>query len=321
MTNQPDLYPVELVAPDISDFASGNMGIPYVWRFDSGLPGPNVMLSAIVHGNEPCGAIALDWVLRKELQLMAGSLTFAFMNVAAYEAFDPTDPTASRWVDEDFNRIWDKETLEGDRDSVELRRAREVRPALEGLDFLLDLHSMPHIAPPVMMSGGQTRGTELAARIGVPEFVIADKGHAEGRRLRDYGRFDDPNSAATALLVECGQHWEESAGELAKETVARFLGMLGMIDPDVAAEFDGERPAQQFFQVTQPVTVQSDRFSFVQPFTGGEIIPKAGTIIGHDGDTPVVTEADNMVLVMPSKRLSKGQTAVRLATQTHVAPV
>ena len=32
---------------------------PRVWHFDSGVPGKRVMLSALIHGNELCGAWAL----------------------------------------------------------------------------------------------------------------------------------------------------------------------------------------------------------------------------------------------------------------------
>jgi hypothetical protein len=53
-------------------------------------------------------------------------------------------------------------------------------------------------------------------------------------------------------------------------------------------------------------------FRFARVFTGLEVIAKAGTLIGWDGDREVRTPYDNCVLVMPSKRLYRGQTAVRL---------
>ena len=311
--NIPNDYPVELSAPDISPYKTGNTGIPYIWRFDSGQPGPNVMISAVVHGNEPCGAIAVDWLLRQEIRPEAGSLSLAFMNIAAYEAFDPADPNATRWVEEDFNRVWGKEVLDGDRDSVELRRAREVRPALEGIDCLLDIHSMQHLAPPLMMTGRHAKAKKLAAAVGVPEKVVGDAGHAAGRRMRDYAAFDDPQAPQTALLIECGQHWEASAGDLAKESAARFLVATGVAAPDLLEAFPASPPPQSAFTVIEAVTIQSEEFVFAEVFSGGEIIAKKGTLLGHDGDREVVTPEDDLMLVMPSKRLWRGQTAVRLA--------
>ena len=104
--NIPNDYPVDLSPPDISAYENGNTGVPYIWTFDSGVAGPNVMISAVVHGNEPCGAIALDWLFQNDVRPVMGRLTLAFMNVAAYQAFDPADPNATRWMEEDFNRVF-----------------------------------------------------------------------------------------------------------------------------------------------------------------------------------------------------------------------
>ncbi|MDU8942081.1 M14 family metallopeptidase [Ovoidimarina sediminis] len=313
--NIPNAYPVELSPPDLSTYAKGSDGVPYIWTFDSGAPGPHAMVSAIVHGNELSGAIAVDWLLNQDVRPSAGKLSFAFMNIAAYAAFDPGDPNATRWVDEDFNRVWDVAVLDGERDSVELRRAREVRPVLDTVDFLFDIHTMQHLAPPLMMSGRHAKSKALAARIGVPERVVGDHGHAAGRRMRDYQEFDDPASPKTALLIECGQHWEAASEDLAKLSAVRFLEVVGMVPQGSIAVGGLPEARQRFFTVVEAVTIESDSFSFAREFTGGEIITEAGTLLGHDGDRPVVTPADNIMLVMPSMRLWKGQTAVRLARE------
>ena len=51
-------YPIEIEPVDISAYKVGNTG-PYVTTFDSGTPGPHVMVMALTHGNELCGAITL----------------------------------------------------------------------------------------------------------------------------------------------------------------------------------------------------------------------------------------------------------------------
>ena len=43
-----------------------------------------------------------------------------------------------------------------------------------------------------------------------------------------------------------------------------------------------------------------------------EVIEKAGTVIGYDGDAAIATPYDECVLIMPSHRASRGTTAVRL---------
>ena len=51
--------------------------------------------------------------------------------------------------------------------------------------------------------------------------------------------------------------------------------------------------------------------AFVEEYQGLEVIPEAGTVIANDGDEPVRTPYDDCVLIMPSRRLVPGQTAVR----------
>jgi len=117
-------YAIELTPPDIELYRAGNTGVEYVSTFDSGSPGPHVLVTALTHGNEICGAIALDRLFRAGLRPRQGKLTLAFDNVAAYCNFDRRVPTASRFVDEDFNRLWAPATLDGERQSTELARAR-----------------------------------------------------------------------------------------------------------------------------------------------------------------------------------------------------
>ena len=311
-------YAVNIEPPDISPYREGNTGVEYVTTFDSGRSGPHVMLSAIVHGNELCGAIALDYLMHHGVRPVAGRLTLAFMNVSAFETFDAANPTISRYVDEDFNRLWTAEVLDGPRDSVELRRARAVRPIVDEVDYLLDIHSMQHSTVPLMMCGPQDKGRRLAGDLAYPEYVVSDAGHAAGRRMRDYAGFADANSPRNALLVECGQHWQPESVEVAREIALRFLAHYEVVDPEFVGEhLSAEMPARQrVIEVTGPITIVTDDFRFTERFRGMEIIEKKGTLIGWDGDEEVRTPYDNCVLIMPSRRLRKGESAVRFGRYT-----
>jgi predicted deacylase len=309
-------YTVELTAPDIEPYRAGNTGIDYVTSFAAAEPGPHVLVTALTHGNEICGAIALDKLLRAGIRPRRGKLTLAFDNVAAYREFDPRYPIASRYVDEDFNRLWSPQTLDGPRRSVELERARALRPAVDAADFLLDLHSMQYATAPLMLAGLLQRSRELARRVGIPELIMCDAGHAAGPRMRDYGGFGDPASPKTALLIECGQHWERRAAEVAVDVMLRFLIALGTVERDDVAslggpEFDA-RPHQRVIEVTEAVAIKGERFDFAGEFRGLEVLPEKGSLIGRDDGREVRTPYDNCVLIMPSRRLVRGQTAVRL---------
>ncbi|MHC5652793.1 M14 family metallopeptidase [Stappia sp. ICDLI1TA098] len=306
--------PLELEKTDISAYLTGNTGIRGVTTFDSGKPGPHVAITAVVHGNELCGPIALDWLFRQQVRPLAGRLSLAFVNLDAYELYDPADPFASRWADEDMNRLWQAETLDDDS-TRERRRARELRPFVDTVDLLLDLHSMQNATDPLTLSGPLEKGRELARAVGYPALVVTDKGHAAGKRMRDYAGFSDPQSPKNALLVECGQHWEKSSADVALATSIRFLRATGVVDAAFgAAELAriGAPAPQSFIEIVEPVTIMTDDFRFEGDFLGQEVIEKAGTVIARDGDKPIVAPHDRTVLIMPSKRLTKGMTAVRL---------
>lgn len=308
-------YPVEIEAPDISAYRDGNLGIPYFTTFESGLPGPKVLITALVHGNELCGAIALDHLFRNDVRPLVGTLTLGFCNVAANAEFQADYPAFSRFIDEDFNRVWDLDILDSDSHSLERERAREIRPIVDDADFLLDIHSMQNATEPLVLAGRHKKGRLLAEKIGAPGLIVHDAGHASGRRMRDYTFFDDPADPRSSLLVECGQHWSRSAASVAVDVTYRFLHAMEMIDDDLLERHVGllpPSPAQTVVEITKAITVTTDSFFFHDDYIGMEVIPKAGTEIGLDGDKPIETPHDNCVLIMPSRRLSLGLTAVRL---------
>jgi hypothetical protein len=96
------------------------------------------------------------------------------------------------------------------------------------------------------------------------------------------------------------------------KSIAGLLHHLDLIPPHPALS----RPApqqQRYAEVTMAITAGSNNFAFVQPYRGGDVIPRRNTVIAVDGDTAIRTPHDNCLLIMPSLRPSRGHTAVRLA--------
>jgi predicted deacylase len=273
-----------------------------------------VVITALVHGNELCGAWALLRLLECDIRPRSGRLSLAFVNTAAYRRFDPAQPKASRYLDEDLNRLWDPATLGGPRRSRELARARELRPLIESADWLLDLHSMQLPARPLLLCGLCEKGRRLAAKMGYPDLVVADRGHSNGARMRDFGAFADPASPRTAMLVECGQHWARASVEVAIATCRRFLEALELVEPGLLDRLcpQPEMSSQRIVNVTDAITVNGGPFRFTQEYYGLEVVPNAGTVIAYDGARPIRTPYDDCILIMPSRRLAPGLTAVRL---------
>ncbi len=301
-------FAVNLAAPDIAGWLAGNTGVPGFTTIASGLPGPHVVVTALMHGNELAGAIVLDAMLRQGISLARGRLTVGFANLGAFARFDPAQPTASRFVDEDLNRLWDPALLDGPRRSVELDRARAMRPLVDQADVLLDLHSMLWPSDALTLSGPTAKGRALGQAIGAPGLVVADHGHVSGPRLIDYAPFTGPGPAAAAL-VEAGQHWEPQTVACTRACLAGLLHATGLV-PASAPNPSGK---VRLAEVTVAVTAATAAFAFLRPFRGGEVIPTRNTLIALDGTAEIRTPHDNCMLVMPSLRPSRGHTAVRLA--------
>ncbi len=312
---------IEAVFPDIGEWASSNTRFPHVWTFVGDAPGPHVCVNALVHGNEVCGAIAGDWLLRAltagetPLRPLRGALSVTFANVDAYQSFDASEPFDSRCVDEDFNRLWDAATLDGNRDSRELRRARVLRPFYDTVDHLLDLHSMLEPAPPISLAGDTAKGLALARAMGAPEHILVDSGHAAGKRLRDYAGFGDASSPKSAVLIECGQHWEHAVGDVAKQVTLRFLKHFDILDATwIRAHLDAAIGArlQRVVDIGTVVTHTGIAFRWLRPIRGLEVIARANTLIAMDGEREVRTPHADAVMVMPVPNPKLGQTAVRI---------
>ena len=311
----------ELPLPGIAAWRAGNTGAEGVWHFESGQPGRHVLISALIHGNEICGAWALKGLLEAAIRPQRGALTLMFCNLAAFDTFDAARPDAARFVDEDLNRQWSPARLQSGS-SLERRRAAELRPFVERADWLLDLHSMHEPSAPLLLTGVQPRNLDLARRLGAPEHIVIDAGHQDGTRMRDYGRFGLTDAAAgdsRSLLVECGFHGELASRAVAQDQCLRFIAATGIVDAaELARLLPGWRladaPRQWALQVTGPVVAKNERFTFTEAFTGLEMIARAGTVIGDNDGEPVTTPYDDCVLVMPSTRQARaGVSVVRFA--------
>ncbi|QEI08018.1 succinylglutamate desuccinylase [Pigmentiphaga aceris] len=310
------LRPFALAYSDISTERVGNTDTEGVWHFDSGKPGRKVLLTALIHGNEICGAWALKHLLAAGIRPRTGSLTLAFCNLAAFDRFDANDNLSSRFVEEDMNRVWSEDKL-ASGSTIERRRAAQLVPWVKQADWLLDFHSMSASDDPLQLSGLQQRNIDLALELGNPTYTISDAGHAAGVRMRDYGRFGEAGDNGTrSLLIECGFHGAIEAESVALDNMARFLVASGIVERDdlPANWFAPSAARPQALLVTEAVTATSTDFRFSQEWQGMEELPEAGTVIAYSNGEPVVTPYDRCVLIMPSGQAAQpGLTMVRLA--------
>jgi predicted deacylase len=305
-SNSPDF---EVLPRDLKDYRNGNTGVDYVHRFHSGRPGPHVLVNALTHGNEFCGMVAATHLLDTGVRPKIGTLTVSFANVEAYESFDRADPFKSRLLVHNLNRIWSAQWLDGNEQSPELRRARELRPIVAAADHILDIHSTAQPVQPFWVYPGFERNTQAAMAIGVPDIhLVMPSGMKTGTPLIEHGLHGQARHHGVALVAECGQHFLRASAQLATEVTMRFLAHFGLVDRDASWRPPG--PQRRYELITTPV-IKTETMRFSRPVVGMETFAK-DELIATDGAEQIRSPCDGCTIFMPARMPIVGRELVYL---------
>lgn len=307
MSQNPPVF--EVLPRDLSAYRQGNVGIDYVHRFESGKPGPHVLINALTHGNEICGMVAATHLLDTGVRPLIGTLTISFANVAAYESFDPSRPFESRQLVHNLNRVWSAGELDGTVASPELDRARVLRPVVAAADHILDIHSTSQDVQPFWVYPAYPRNAEVALAIGNPPVhLVMPSGLGSGTPLIQHGRHGQATGDGVALVVECGQHFRQSAADVATAVALDFLAHFGLVDAVAGRPALG---AQRRYELLETCMVRTPDFAFTRPIEGFEVFAK-DELIATDGTLEIRALCDHCTVMMPTREPIVGREAVYL---------
>ncbi len=307
MTQNPPVF--EVLPRDLSAYRQGNVGIDYVHRFESGKPGPHVLINALTHGNEICGMVAATHLLDTGVRPLIGTLTISFANVAAYESFDQSRPFESRQLVHNLNRVWSAGELDGSAASPELDRARALRPVVSAADHILDIHSTSQDVQPFWVYPAYARNAEVAQAIGRPPVhLVMPSGLGSGTPLIQHGRHGQADGTGVGLVVECGQHFLQSAADVATAVALDFLAHFGLITTPENRPVPG---AQHRYELLETCMVRTPQFCFTRPLEGFEVFAQ-GELIATDGPHEIRALCDDCTVMMPTRAPIVGREAVYL---------
>ena len=282
--------------------------------------GPKLIVTGAVHGNETAGTQGIRRMLAEidsgDIEIVRGSVTFVpVCNPLAYNQM-------RRMGDRNLNRRLQPTATPQD---FEDRIANALCPLLAAHDVLLDLHSFRSPGQPFVMRGpANNRGTlepfshaaaeaQLAAHVGpsriVEGWMAAYAGGVARRRvmaLTPGAVHEDPSygvgttefmraQGGYGITLECGQHDDLAAPEVAYFAIRQTLALLELADIPLM-------PPAQPFECLALVEVtdrhaEADRFakawSSFDPLAAGELIavradgqelraPQAGHIVFPD---------------------------------------
>jgi succinylglutamate desuccinylase len=222
-------------------------------------------------------------------------LTLSFANTLAYERFLEGRDLPARYLDRDLNRLWRDDWIDEDTSSREAARARELRPVLASVDTLLDLHSTATVSQPFLVLADLDKSRAIADAVAIPPCQqLMPGGCLDGRHMIDYGHFADPDDPAVAVTLECGQHDDPAAADVAQGVALRLLEVLDVV-PAQAMQFDSKACAIRRLRTIEPYTVQSDRFEMCIR-RGGFVSVRSGETVASDGGEDVVAPYDSIIV-------------------------
>lgn len=214
-----------------------------IGRLGSSAEGPTLICLGSVHGNEPAGTIGLERVvaeLRRSGVVPRGELLALTGNRQALAR-------GVRWVDEDLNRIWLRDTVEELRfaelasgsEAAELQELEiEIRQAIERAQneiWILDLHTTSGEGPPFGVLDDTLPNREFAAIFGIP-FVVGLEEELDGTVLSYYVA-----KGLRTFGLECGQHDDAASADRAEAAIWMALVGIGLLPEDGVPDLAGSR--------------------------------------------------------------------------------
>lgn len=307
--------------------------------YASARPGPRLIVLGAVHGDETCGTRAIERVVGEiddgTIRLVAGHLTLIpVANPLAYAE-------RRRTGDRNLNRkLVPTPTPREHEDHV----ANWLCPLLGEHEVLLDLHSFRSPGVPFVFLGPPDnagavepfaqagREEAIALRLGVGRAVdgwLATYAAGSERRrtlaatVPDAKLDTDPaygigtteymrSVGGCGVTLECGQHDDPEAPEVAHRAITRTLAHLGLSDAPDPAPMQG----MQSLRLCEVVDKTNAADAFAKSWHSFDAVA-AGERIGTRADgTPVVAPFAGMI-VFPNSAAETGQEWFYLAKESE----
>ncbi len=267
-------------------------------------PRPYIGVCGSIHGNEPCGALAVHRIAgdfeSRALAPAKGTLFLIHANPVATSLGLRHTPEG-----DDLNRLWDFAFVDALRQEAwgyEHHRVLELKELLGDLDIFLDLHSATTATPSFGVSNGEAPIDEVAQQIGISYLVQSWYGLAD-KVIIGFMKL----AGIPALSVECGAHNDPELANQAYNIALSFLRATGAIDD--GRETDGNDV--KTVHVVETITKPSEDFGFGSPWTGFQEL-EPGTLLGRDRVTEIRVSR-RCYAVLPNDEVAVGDDVIYLA--------
>jgi predicted deacylase len=258
--------------------------LPETRTFLGALPGPRLLVLGAIHGDEPCGPLAIGRIIE---EIESGALTLARGTLACIAVANPeAQARNARFVEENLNRIF-KEWPEPS--SYEQRLANVLAQEVRDCDYLLDIHSMTAKSEPTVFVDFPTPENRALAQVLGMRYAILGwpELYADSAYLASYDTTQYAHAVGKpGVLIECGQHEDPEAAEVAYRALRAALMHLSMIEG--AAEplpLASVRMRELYIKRSDEDAFPRD-WRHLDPFEKGDVLastPAGDIVAGFDG--------------------------------------
>lgn len=263
--------------------------------FKGAEPGPKLLAFGAIHGDEPCGSIALQRFIDEGHKLVRGTLTL--VPICNPKAFAEN----IRYTEANLNRVFYRSESPT---TYEASLAQELIPLVLEADMLLDLHSFHGDGNPYLFLDYDTPGNrQLAQAVDIPQWVVGWPDlYAANPELNsgDTVGFACANGKA-AILVECGQHKDKEAPFVAYNCLRRMLHAL-----DVLPFENFTLPRSPACSRMTHVVVCDKDGRFVQSWRNFDEITEGAPVIAYE-DGSVLKAPQDGYIILPRNHATKGE--------------
>jgi predicted deacylase len=250
-------------------------------------PGAHLVIFGGVHGNEPCGTIALEEV-SKSLVLDEGEVTIvARANPQAHDL-------GKRFVEEDLNRVFRKTETPL---SYEANLAEELTSIIDAGDAFLDIHSTKaHGETAVFVDRPTSANQAFADSLGAKWAIYGwDEVYEQHPVFRSYDTTRYANEQGkVCVLVECGQHEDPESVDRAKVYIFRALQHFGLIKKTLDATPNA--PVKKV-RMTHLYGRVSAGDAFTKIWEHLEVVPAHTPIATREGGETIVFDKQKIILL------------------------
>lgn len=202
-----------------------------------GGPGPTLLCTGGVHGNEHAGLLAAREVAERLERLGEGALRGRFVAAAGHLAALNSGDDAVRYFEQDLNRLWREETIAAARAKEEAARTPDERELLEleallraaaagaeGRCVLLDLHTVSSPSCAFCCVEDSLPARRLGLALGLP-LILGFEEELQGLLID----FATRAMGVPALVVEAGLHDAPESVRVHAAAIWVMLEELGMV--------------------------------------------------------------------------------------------